>query len=258
MSNRQRDLKFEVQYILSLTLVVFGLLTVPAIRYAIDVRVAYPVIFFLACHLSVFTIVYGVGQTGLTVDLVEYIAGLNWPILTLIGATFVFFVLHSAIGVAYYHLSSLFTPLSIVWEIVIKYVVPLPIIGIMGYSVKRHGYDPIASFDGINIKVVPEFIRVFPEAGSSKALLIKVENNGDKTFDYDLSVDIPNVVSLHKDGEVITETFSKDGVVEPGRANRYSFDLSHLAEEHSAEEISIEISSDGATFTTDVELELAT
>lgn len=257
MSNRRRDLKFEVQYILSLTLVVFGLLTVPVIRYAIDVRVAYPVIFFLACHLSVFTIVYGVGQTGLTVDLVEYIRGLNWPLLSLIGASFVFFVLHSAIGVAYYHLSSVFTPLSINWEIVIKYLVPLPIIGIMGYSVKRHGYDPLMTFDGINIKVVPEFIRVFPETGSSKALLIKVENNGDETFDYDLSVDIPDVVTLHKDGEAITGTFRDDGDVAPGRANRYSFDLSHIAEEHSAEEITVEIASDGASFTTDVELELA-
>lgn len=257
MSNRQRDLKFEVQYLLSLTLVVFGLLTVPLIRQVIDVRAAYPVIFFLACHLSVFTIVYGVGQTGLTVELVESIRGLNWPILSLIGASFVFFVLHSALGVAYYHLSSVFTPLPLNWEIVIKYVVPLPIIGIMGYSVKRHGYDPLSSFDGINIKVVPEFIRVFPEAGSSKPLMIKVENNGDKTFDYELFVDIPDVVTLHKDGEVITETFSDDEDVAPGRANRYSFDLSHIAEEHSAEEISIEIRSDGASFTADIELELA-
>ncbi len=216
-----------------------------------------PWVFFLACHLSVFTIVYGVGQTGLTVDLVETIRGLNWPILSLIGASFVFFVLHSVLGVAYHHLSNVFTPLPINWEIVIKYVVPLPIIGIMGYSVKRHGYDPLSSFDGVNIKVVPEFVRVFPEAGSSKALMIKVENNGSDTFDYELSVDIPDVVTLHKDGEPITETFSDDGTVEPGRANRYSFDLSHIAKEHSAEEINVEIGSNGATFTADIELELA-
>ena len=44
---------------------------------------------------------------------------------------------------------------------IVGYADPIILVSIMGYSVKRRGYDPISEFDGVNIKVVPEFIRVF-------------------------------------------------------------------------------------------------
>lgn len=255
MSERERDLKFEVQYILSLALVVFGLLSLPEIRGSIDIWAAYPVIFFLAIHLSVFTLIYGIGQTGFTVDLVETIEQL--PIFSLIGGAFVFFISHSVFAITYYYVTDIRPPLSSQWEIVIKYVVPMILVGIMGSSVKRRGYDPLSAFEGVNIKVVPEFIRVFPSSGDSKALLVKVENDGGETFDYGLNIDIPNVVTLHKDGEVVTDEFTDEATVGPGRAQRYSFDLSHISDEHSAEELEVVVDSGGASYTTTIELELA-
>ena len=255
MSERERDLKFEVQYILSLALVVFGLLSVQGVRESVDVWTAYPVILFLAIHLSVFTLIYGIGQTGLTVDLVETIEEL--PIFSLIGVAFVLFISHSVLAVGYDHITEIRPPLPLQWEIVIKYVAPIILVSTMGYSVKRRGYDPISEFDGVNIKVVPEFIRVFPSPGDSKALLVKVENNGGETFDYVLNIDVPDIVTLHRSGEAITDQFTEVWPVESGRADRYSFDLSHISDEHSAEEIEVVVDSGGASFSTTIELELA-
>jgi len=266
MSEGERDLRFEVQYILSLSLVVFGLISVPGVREGIDVWTAYPIILFLAIHLSVFTLVYSIGKTGFTVDLVEAIEDLQ--IFPFIGAAFAFFILHSVFAILHSHLSAVeyyriaanYSPLPIFWttgEIVIKYVVPIVLVGIMGYSVKRRGFDPLDTFEGINIKVVPEFIRAFPAPGESKALLVKVENNGDETFGYELDINIPDIVTLHKQGEPVVEQFSDSQSLSPGQAKRYSFEVSHISEDHTAEELDVKINAGGASFSETVELELA-
>lgn len=258
MSERQRDIKFEIQYLLSLTLVVFGLLSIAPVKEGMNDWVAYLVILSLAAHLSIFNIVYSLGHaTGLSVDMVESIKRWSVPTLLFIGGSFVFLLLHASIGIIYLHLSQVFGSTSSQWEIVIKYVVPILLVGIMGNSVKRRGIDPLESFEGVNIKVVPEFVRVFPTTEGSKALLVKVENNGQETFAYDLDIDIPEIVTLHKDDDIITGHYGEGSEVEPGRADRYSFEISHMAEEHSAEELEVTIDAGSASHTTRVELELA-
>ncbi|WP_323190438.1 hypothetical protein [Halostella sp. PRR32] len=258
MSEGRRDIQFEIQYLLSLTLVVFGLLSLAPVKEGMNNWIAYLVILSLAAHLSIFNIVYSLGHaTGLSVDMVESVKHWSVPTLLFIGCTFVYLILHASIGIIYLHLNQVLGSTSSEWEIVIKYIVPLFLVGTMGYSVKRRGIDPLSSFEGINIKVVPEFVRVFPTTEGSKALLVKVENNGDETFDYDLDIDIPEIVTLHKDGDTITDHFAEDSEVAPGRADRYSFELSHIAQEHSAEELQVTINADSASYTTRVELELA-
>ena len=258
MSERTRDIKFEIQYLLSLTLVVFGLLSIPTVRAGMNEWIAYIVIFFLAAHLSIFNVVYGFWHTtGLSVNMVESMERWSWPTLAVIGGTFVYLVLHASFGVILLHLSIITGSIASLWEIVIKYIAPIFLVAIMGFSVKRHGYDPLTSFEGINIKVVPEFLRVFPTEESSKALLVKVENNGDETFSYQLDIDIPEIITLHQGRETITGQYGDESAVEPGRADRYSFELSHSSEEHSADELTVTIDSGGASHTTDVELELA-
>lgn len=258
MSERRRDIKFEIQYLLSLTLVVFGLLSVAPVREGMNNWVAYVVILSLAAHLSIFNILYSFGHsTGPQLDMVESMERWSMPTLLFIGGSFVFLILHASIGIVYPHLTQVLGFTSTRWEIVIKYIGPILLVGIMGYSVKRRGIDPLSSFEGVNIKVVPEFVRVFPTKEASKALLVKVENNGDESFAYDLDIDIPEVVTLHKDGDTITDRYDEDSEVVPGRADRYSFELSHIAEERSAEELTVKIDADGASYITQVELELA-
>lgn len=258
MSDHRRDIKFEVQYILSLTLVVFGLLSISAVQAAMNKWVAYLVIFFLAGHLSIFNIAYGFGYgMNLKVDMVESMDRWSWPTLLVIGGSFVFLVTHATLAVIYHNFRALYGPISAQWEVVLMYLAPTILVTIMGYSVKRHGFDALSSFDGVNIKVVPEYLRVFQTSDDSKALLVKVENMGDETFSYELDIDIPNIVTLHMGTETLNDNHSNEGEVEPGRADRYSFEITHTSEEHSAEELVVTIDADGASYTTEVELELA-
>lgn len=253
-----RDIKFEIQYLLSLTLVVFGIFSITSLKEAMNEWVAYLVILFLAAHFSIFNIVYSFGHaTGFRVDMVDTIEQWSRPTLLFIGGSFVFFILHVSASVIYPHLSSALNFTSSSGEIIIKFIFPILTIGIMGYSVKRRGIDPLSTFEGVNIKVVPEFIRVFPTTEGSKALLVKVENNGKQSFDYGLDIDVPEIVTLHKDGESVSGDYGEDSEVEPGRADRYSFELTHNSMEHSAEELTVTIEADGASHTTTVELELA-
>jgi hypothetical protein len=258
MSERRRDIQFEIQYLLSLTLVVFGILSLPALNEGMNEWVAYLVILVIAAHLSIFNIVYSFGHaTNIELDMVESMGRWSGPTLLFIGASFVFLILHSSVGVIYFHLSQELNFTSGVGEMVIKYILPFFIVSTMGYSVKRGGIDPLSSFDGVNVTVVPEFIRVFPSPEESKALLVKVENNSEERFIYDLHIEIPEVATLHRGGETFTDHYDEDSEVAPGYADRRSFELSHISEEHSAEELTVTIETDGASYTTDVELELA-
>jgi hypothetical protein len=258
MSERTRNIKFEIQYLLSLTLVVFGLLSSTPVKEAMNEWVGYLVILFIATHLSIFNIIYSFGHaTAVKIDMVESMERWSGPTLLFIGGSFAFLILHALISVVYLHLGQGLGFTSAPREIIIKYITPLFIVAIMGHSVKRRGIDALSSFDGINIVVVPEFIRVFQTAEDSKALLVKIENTGDETFVYDLDIDIPDIVTLHREGDTITEYSDEGNEVEPGRADRYSFELTHISEEHSAEELAITIDTEGASYTTDVELELA-
>jgi hypothetical protein len=258
MFEDRRDIQFEIQYLLSLTLVVFGLLSIDPVSNAINKWLAYLVILFLAGHLSIFNIVYSFGHaTGLEVDIADSVENWSRPTLLLIGASFVYLILHASSSIIYLQLSQDLSSTSDKWEIVIKYIAPLILVGIMGHSVKRRGIDPLSSFEGINIKVVPEFVRVFPTTEGSRAILVKVENNGQETFDYDLDLHIPEIVTLHKSGDIITDQYAESSTVEPGRADRYSFEVTHMADEHSAEELEIIIDAGSASYTTQIELELA-
>ncbi|WP_135304128.1 hypothetical protein [Haloarcula amylovorans] len=258
MSERRRDIQFEIQYLLSLTLVVFGMLSIDPVKEGMNEWAAYLVIFFLAAHLSIFNLVYSFGHaTTLRVDMIETIERWSAPTLLFIGGSFVFLILHASSGIIFAYLTrhpgSPFTE----WEIVIKYICPIVLVGTMGYSVKRRGIDPLSAFEGVNIKIVPEAVRVFPTAGASQALLVKVENNGGDTFPYELHIDIPDIVTLHKNGETVTGDYGEDTEVAPGHADRYSFELSHIADEHSAEALEVTIDADGVSYTSQVELELA-
>lgn len=257
MSDSGRDLQFEIQYLLSLTLVVFGILSVYTIRSKINDWVGYVVVLLLAAHFSVFIIAYGFGHgTHLSIDFADTMNDYSWPILIAIAVSFVFFVIHTALGVIYLHITGEVGFTSTLGEMVIKYIVPTILTGAMVFVSKRKGYDPIAKFEDINVKVIPDFIRVYHDASETKPLTVKIENLSSDDFDYDLTVKIPQGVSLHQDTQTYDEEFTDSGTVTSGHQTRFSFEISHESSRRVSETITVDIESDGAKDRREVQLEL--
>ena len=84
-----RDLKFEIQYLLSLTLVIFGILSVEQFTSSIENWVGLIVILLLAVYFSVFTILYAFDRSmSIKIDFIDRMNDYARPILLVLSAAF--------------------------------------------------------------------------------------------------------------------------------------------------------------------------
>lgn len=83
-------------------------------------------------------------------------------------------------------------------------------------------------------------------------------HDGDEPFEFNLRVDIPSGVSLHRRGEKFTNEFAKSATINSGYAERLSFEVSHSSGERRTDVLSVLVDSDGGSITREIELELET
>lgn len=243
-----RDIKFEIQFLLALTLVVFGLMSIDVFRGPIDPRVGYALILFLSVHLSLFNLYYAYGEAlDYSIDFVEQMNDSSGWTLFATTASFGYFIFHWILslffesGLQYlihvqYHAAG---------EAFIEYVVPIIVIALMGYSYNENVKQPYDRFRNINIKIFPQDIRVFSTAGDSKPFSIKVENTGDDEFWFQLEITISEDVLLHHDGQTYSEEFLEEFTVEPQRQEKLTFEVSYDGARRQMAEIEVTVHFDG-------------
>lgn len=253
----ERDIQFEVQYLLSLTLVVFGLLSIDTFRESINPWVGYLVILLLSTHFSIFILSYGMGQ-GLpySIDFLDAMERWSRPVLYTISLAFAYFIGHTVHSLATEHFISNFSSVPPPWGIVIEYVGPILYIVVMVVAFRNNVTNTIEDMEDINIKILPHSLRVFSSPEESKRLSVKVENNGEAEFDYELRIRIPPDVALEIDGNRQEEWFETDGTVGPHRADRISFGVFHVAQERATDVISVTVDFEGGSKTREVETDL--
>ncbi|WP_435074918.1 hypothetical protein [Halorubrum sp. HHNYT27] len=245
-----RDLQFEVQYLLSLTLVIFGLLSANAISRSVNNWVGLSVVLLLAVYFSLFNILYSFEQsTSIEVDFISKMNRYARPVLLLLSASFAYFVVHTILAVALD--SSLLTGVStsVTQQIIIKYGVPIAPIGVITLVINLFVVGPIKKYEDVNTKVIPNSIRVFQSRATTQPLTIKIENDGKEPIPWELSVETPEDVNLNANN-------TREGVLEPHRAFRESFELSHSSETRRSDVLTVNIDFEGASREEEVELRL--
>ncbi|WP_256402412.1 hypothetical protein [Halorubrum salinum] len=245
-----RDLQFEVQYLLSLTLVVFGLLSADAISRSINNWIGLSVVLLLAVYFSLFNILYSFEQsTSIEIDFIRKMNQYARPVLLVLSAIFAYFVAHTiaAVVLDIHLIAGIFT--SSKQQIIIKYVVPFAPIGVITMVINLFLVGPIKKYEDITTKVIPNSIRVFQSQSGTQPLTIKIENDGEETIPWELSIETPEDVSLNADA-------TRDGELEPHRAFRETFELSHSAETRRSDVLKVNIDFEDASRQEEVELRL--
>lgn len=245
-----RDLKFEVQYLLSLTLVVFGLLSANPVRRSVDYRVGLFVIFLLAVYFSVFTILYSFEQsTTIEIDFISKMNNYAKPMLLVLSTAFAYFVSHTILAVVLD--SSLLAGINtfVTQQTIIKYGVPIAPIGVIALVINLFVAGPIRRYEKVTTKVIPKSIRVFPSQRDTQPLTIKIENDGGDVLPWELTVEAPDGVNLNASD-------TESGNLEPGRAFRKTFELSHDAATRRTDSLDVRIDFEGASREEEIELRL--
>lgn len=261
-----RDIKFEIQFLLSLTLVVFGLLSIEPLKSTINPLVGYGVILFLSIHLTLFNLYYGYGEAlEISLDFVERMNSRSSITLFITTMSFSYFILHwifssvrqhSILSSGWQYIASIFSSGGLPGEMFMDYVAPFLIIALMGYLFKENVSGPLSRFRDIDIKIFPKEVRVFSTIRDSKPFTVKMENASSGIFEYEVEISIPKNVVLHYDGESFEESYSDAGDLEPDRVYRKTFDLTYNGEERALDKIEIAIHFDGGTKTEHVEADL--
>ncbi len=252
-----RDVKFEVQYLLSLTLVVFGILSTNELQGPANEWVGYLVVFLLAIHVSIFNLLYGFAQAlPFSISFFSTMRRLSWPVLLLVSFSFVYFIGHVVLSLCYHYFIQGGATTSDSWEIVIKYGAPFLPISMMFMGFREYVSGPISTFEAVNIKIVPDSLRVFSDKSETKPLLVKVDNDGEEVFEYTLDIEIPEQVTLHLDDDSFTGSFSDDSSLQGGHGDRYSFELSYEGEQRSIDILDVEVKFEGGSQSQNVELQL--
>lgn len=255
----ERDLKFEVQYLLSLTLVIFGLLSVEKISESVNIWIGIAVIVFLSIYFSVFTVFYAFDQSPhFRIDFLDKLSRFVNKILMLISIAFVYFIGHAVFSITYHNLPPGMKPANITWQTVINFGLPILPIAVMVGVFKMYVADPHNRYEEVKVKVIPNSIRVFPSKDQTQPLTIKVENGSDREISWNLSIDIPSEITFHEEGREHTGDFHESGSLTPKRAFRKNFELSHAATERLSELVEVIIDFEDASHQEDVEIQLET
>lgn len=238
----ERDFKFEVQFLISLTLVVFGILSNPELSESIDSWIGISVVLLLGLYFSVFIIIYGYGRTlPIKIDLIHTMEQSSKPILLVITTAFTYFVLHAAFAILYDNWPMDFGFTFSIRPSIITHIAPIIPIGIVVIAVTAFVIMPLKKYSDLNIKVIPNSLRVFPEHDERATFTTKIENLGVNELDWQLSIDIPEDTILEVDGESFSDDFVREGNLNPNRAFRQDFEVFHTSSERTNREIVVSI-----------------
>ncbi|WP_124197732.1 hypothetical protein [Natrarchaeobius chitinivorans] len=205
-----RQFQFEVQYTLSLIVGVLGLIGTEALSGYIRLEVGLGFLIMGGFHLILLSIVYSFEKTvSIPIPLVERIEGASVWTLRLATLFFVYLLFHGLSR------SLLPTAVSETNRGLIVFGLPLlpVVIIVMAYILSILPFKRFS--DDVSITIVPDGLTIFENYEDGRPGHIEVVNDGERTHEFEIVIDLPeNVYARYKGEEYadeIRETLSFSG-----------------------------------------------
>lgn len=209
-----RDPKFEVQYLLTVTIAIVTFLATQRLGNLIDVWVGVSAIILLSIHIVLLNIIYLLdGVNSWEMKLVQDLRGYSRTTFQLITALIPFLLLHSLSLSVGRSLTTCNGPtivnyLAGPWFhfcngviILIAYVLPLSITGVAMGKFRKNIVPGLTTFRDINFVVAPSEIEISSVFEDTEPLFVKVENEGSYLEKFDLDIGLPDGVEWKTAGE---------------------------------------------------------
>lgn len=224
----ERDNQFEVQFLLSLMIVVLGVLASQQLSEFASIVVGGSFLLISSVHLLLISVHYSFNQVskfeGSTIRGINRWSRRTLRLTTLAFLYMVFHILFSA--------SNLTSIPAINWgpsveQTIIAFGVPfLPVVLIYG-AFRRKIRDTLRVSEDLSFTIVPEWLKVYHNPEETKPLRITVENSGEQTYDLDFEMTVPDPLLVKYDHEwqsgVIEESFE----LGPRSRKPLDFELKH-------------------------------
>lgn len=248
-----RDIRFEIDYILSLTVATLGFLSIKGIKGYFDERLGYLFLGLLSIHLLLFNSYY-IFENILSIDF-NIFSNFESPSrysLYLISVVFSYLFSHLITSVSHNYLISgepfvidlccvrgfglsqsefilnIHTGLG---KTLILYA--LPILGVLAFMAPLFAIVPsMQFFNDVQIVVSPESIEIADEFDDTKQLTVSILNNSDEKFEFNINIDLPeNVILRYDDGEFDEEFNKSISVSRTNPGERLNFRLRYTGDE---------------------------
>lgn len=248
-----RDIRFEIDYILSLTVATLGFLSIRGIKDYFDERLGYLFLALLSAHLLLFNSHY-IFKNILTVDIKRFSNFESPSRYSLYTITVLFSYLFSHLLIS--SMYNYFDPGSpIVLDIAASVgnnpyleeiildvrqglaktliLYALPIFGVLVFMAPLLAVVPsMKFFNDVEVVVSPGEIEITDTFDETKELTISVLNNSKDDFEFNITIDIPEDIVLREGDEEFQKKFKKE--VELSRLNpgeKINLNLRYIGDE---------------------------
>lgn len=251
----ERDDQFEVQYLLSLMIVVLALLTSKQLNGLLVTWVGVLFLFASSIHLILLTTHYTFEKaTAFSMPSIRRIQEFSKWTLRVTTAGFIYLISHSLFRtLANKYARRIYGVSSESVQSVITFGVPiLPILLITGAFIRRILPSLQASKD-ISITVIPREVKVYQSFDGGKPVLIEIENTAKKSRQLQLRTDSPKMVSTKLLNEGSEFDTSDNISLEPQSRKPINLKLRHNSEQQQIVRTRIEVIHEDGKYTQEVE-----
>jgi len=248
-----RDEQFEVQYLLSLMVVVLGL-TTSNIDNILSQIVGIAFLFISSIHLLLLTSYYSLEKgSEMELPIASSIRGYSRKTLQLTTIGFLYLLTHT---VCYALLRRYAVP---VWgfsvstvKTIITFGLPLLLVGVMSGTFLHKVWKPYRVSRDISLNIIPDSVRLYPEFEDSDPVLVEILNDGRKTYNLELSIELPATIIADIDRETHADTYQKQIALTDDREPIH-LRLRHNAQETQKELIRVRVEHDHGTIEEEIE-----
>jgi len=243
----ERDRRFEVQYLLSVMIVVSGIAASRNFSRYLTGVVAGGFLLLIAIHLTLLSVRYSFSQITDVVDVdVERLSAITPWTLVLITLGFVYVSTHVVVhailltGAATRVFRRVCENPSVVRSIIIHLFPMLPM-GLLGVPAIQKIRSSLRVSRDLSLHVVPDTVQVYPEADQTEEILVDVEKDTDREYELTLDIDLPKQVMAEVGDDLYVEKFSKDISLNGTTRDKTEVSLCHDSREKRAVTLEVEI-----------------
>jgi len=240
----KKDKRFEIQYIISLTLLALGFVTAPLLSKWIQPIIPYLFLAFAGIHIVLFNTAYMFDKmTEFKTQKVENLLKWSDHTLKILSIAFTYFITYLFVELVFsYATLDPITLNGLEINQLLKYIIPLIITLIIvyyGWRIKKIQLK----FKNINVNFEPKKIDIFSNYEDTDPIFFKIENRTDDEKEFRIEMDFPKdvIYKIQRGREDESGEFDEKIRIDGQAQKTNNFELKYCGDVKRSDQIKIKV-----------------
>jgi|GEM_PF-3033706 len=237
----KKDRRFEIQYIISLSLLILGAFTAPSLSK--HIHPAIPIVFLglAGLHIILFNLAYIFQKfSSFRSEKIKDITSYTDYTLIFLSSIFVYFIIYLVIG---FLLPNNLSGKLKSYGLYVKYLLPLAGAVLYDYLILCKILLPIKRLEKIKIISEPSELTLTSIYEENKEVFLKIVNKTELQQEFEVSLDLPDDVIYKQNQNEGEKEFEKEVKIDPGAQKLYNIQLKYEGDERRNDYLDIKIKS---------------